>query len=182
MTLTEMLLTVEDPRSAQGLRHELHDVLLMCIMAIMSGYTGYRETGRFLYRNKRELQQSLRLLHGVPSYVTIRDVLQKIDFEKFASAFNAWAIQYVSMCKGDTKALDGKAIRSTASDCDSSYQNFVSLISIFASQRGIVLGCGKIENKKESEIPKVHELIKALDVKGEIFTLDALHCQKKRRT
>jgi predicted transposase YbfD/YdcC len=54
------------------------------------------------------------------------------------------------------------------------------LVSVFSVQRGIVLGCKKIENKKESEIPKVQELIKALDIEGEIFTLDALHCQKKR--
>jgi predicted transposase YbfD/YdcC len=43
-----------------------------------------------------------------------------------------------------------------------------------------VLHCGKKENKKESEIPKVQELISRLDVKGELFTIDALHCQKKQ--
>jgi hypothetical protein len=143
--------------------------------------SGYRETGRFLDGNRRELQQSLRLLHYVPSHVTVRDVLQRIDFGKFAPAFNTRAIRYVSMCKGDTKAPDGKAIRSTAGNCGSSYQNFVGLTGIFASQRGTVPGCGKIENKKKSEIPKVHELIKALDVKGEIFTLDALQCKKNDR-
>jgi hypothetical protein len=84
------------------------------------------------------------------------------------------------MCKGDTKSTDGKAIGSTTKNTHTAYQHFVSLVSVFSSSRGLILHCGKIENKKESEIPKVQELIKALDVKGEIFTLDALHCQKKR--
>jgi hypothetical protein len=150
-------------------------------MAMMSGYCGYREIGCFLKRNEQEFRCSFGAHHGVPCYVTIRDVLQSIDFDKFSDAFNRWAIQYVPMCKGESKAIDGKAIGSTITHKHNSYQNFVSLVSVFSSQRGIVLSCKKIENKKGSEIPKVQELIKALDVEGEIFTLDALHCQKKRQ-
>jgi hypothetical protein len=181
MTIQEMLSLVAEPRSAHGLRHQLPDVLIMCLMAIMSGHYGYRAIGRFLKNNRKEFQQTFMLLHGVPTYVTVRSVLQRIDFESFASAFNQWASQYVPMCKKDTKAIDGKAIGSTAVDCHSAYQNFVSLVSVFACQRGIVLSCGKIENNKESEIPKVRQLIAALDVKGELFTVDALHCQKNYR-
>lgn len=181
MTLYEMLCTVEDKRKASGLRHELPDVLMMCIMGIMSGYYGYRELGRFMKNHSRELQQTFRLLHRVPSHVTIRSILQQIDFESFGTAFNNWASQYVPMCKRDTKAIDGKAIASTITHYDSSYQNFVSLVSVFSVNRGIVLRCQKIENCKESEIPTVQQLVKALDVKGEVFTVDALHCQKKRQ-
>ncbi len=176
-----MLSSVEDPRSKHGLRHPLPDVLFMCIMGMMSGYQGYREIGRFMKRNEKELRKTFLLLHKVPTYVTIREILQNIDFDKLSDAFNQWALQYVPMCKGDTKAIDGKAIGSTVSDCFSSYQNFVSLVSVFSAQRGIVLRCDKIENKKESEIPTVQQLIRTLDVKGEVFTLDAIHCQKKRQ-
>jgi hypothetical protein len=176
-----MLSSVEDHRSVHGLRHSLTDSLLMCIMAMMSGYSGYRAIGRFLKRNEPDFRRSFGAHHGVPCYVTIRDVLQNIDFEKFSAAFNRWALQYVPMCKGESKAIDGKAIGCTTTHRHDAYQNFVSLVSVFASQRGIVLCCSKIENKKESETPKVQELIKALDVQGELFTLDALHCQKKRQ-
>ncbi len=44
MTLQEVLSTVEDSRSVHGRRHQLTDVLPMCIMAIMSAYQGYRES------------------------------------------------------------------------------------------------------------------------------------------
>jgi hypothetical protein len=180
MTIQEMLSSVEDSRSKHGLRHSLSDALLMCIMAMMSGCQGYREIGRLVRRHQKEFQQSFRLLHKVPSHVTIRDVLQRLDFDKFSLAFNQWAQQYVSLCKSDTKAVDGKAIAGTAVNPHDSYQNFVSIVSVFASRRGIVLCCDKIENGKESEIPTVRQLIQALDVQGELFTLDALHCQKKR--
>jgi hypothetical protein len=180
MTLAEMLSSVEDHCSAHGLRHTLPDILLMCIMAMMSGYCCYRETGRFLKRNGKEFRRSFGACHGVPCYVTIREVLQSTDFDKFSDAFNHWAIQYVPVCKGESKSVDGKATGSTTAHRHDSYQNFASPVSVFSSQRGIVPACKKTENRKESEIPKVQELIKALDVSGEIFTPDALHCQKKR--
>jgi hypothetical protein len=180
MTLLELLSGVCDPRSSYGRRHQLSDVLLMCMMGIMSGYYGYRELGRFMSRHGRELQQTFRLLHKVPSHVTIRSILQQIDFAGFNDRFNQWASQYARMCSRDTIAIDGKAIASTISDYDKSYQNFVSLVCMFAAQRGIVLHCSRIENLKESEIPTVQQLVCALDVKGEVFTMDALHCQKKR--
>jgi len=85
------------------------------------------------------------------------------------------------MCKEDTKAIHGKTTGSTVSDCFSYCQNFVSLVSVFSAPRGIALHCARIENKKESEIPTVQQLIRALDVKGEVFTLDAIHCPKKRQ-
>ena len=88
MRLQEVLLTVEDPRSKHGLRHPLPDVLLMCLMAMMSGYQGYREIGRFLDRNRKELQQAFLLLHKVPTYVTVRHVLRSVDFDKLSAAFN----------------------------------------------------------------------------------------------
>jgi hypothetical protein len=94
-------------------------------MAFMSGHYGYREIGRFLKINQKEFQQMFLLLHGVPTYVTIRSVLQRIDFESFANIFNRWASQYVPMCKGDTKAVDGKSIGSTASSGRSDYRQIV---------------------------------------------------------
>ena len=88
MTLQEVLLTVEDPCSMHGLRHLLPDVLLMCPMAMMSGYHGYREIGRFSERNRRELRQAFLLLHKVPTYVTVRQVLQSVDVDKLSATFN----------------------------------------------------------------------------------------------
>jgi hypothetical protein len=180
MTLLELFSRIPDFRSRSGRRHELSDVLLMCIMGIMSGYYGYRELGRFVENHSKEFQQTFRLLHKVPSFVTIRSILQEIDFNSFNALFNQWASQYIQLDNKQTLSIDGKSIGSTVTDYDKPYQNFVSLVSIFASERGIILRCNKIESGKQSEIPSVQELIKAIDVEGQIFTIDALHCQKKR--
>ena len=54
----------------------------------------------------------------------------------------------------------------------------MSLVSIFTHKRGQVIASGLLENKKSSEIPKVKELIKALNLENFVFTLDACIVKK----
>jgi hypothetical protein len=76
-------------------------------------------------------------------------------------------------------SADGKSIKGTLQNYNSSSQNFVSIVSVFASKRGLVFGMEKLENKQESEIQVVQHLIDALNIKGAVFSFDSLHCQKK---
>ena len=50
---------------------------------------------------------------------------------------------------------------------------------LFLISRKLVLGVKMMENKQESEINVVRDLIELLDLTGVVFTFDALHCQKK---
>jgi len=52
---------IPDPRDKSGLRHPLPIVLLIIIMAIMSGHYGYRGIGRFLERHRRSLIELLSI-------------------------------------------------------------------------------------------------------------------------
>ena len=58
------------------------------------------------------------------------------------------------------------------------YQNFVSLVSGYSHQQGIVLTVQQFESKKSSELKVVQTMLEALQLEGVVFTLDALHCQK----
>ena len=53
------------------------------------------------------------------------------------------------------------------------------MVSAFTHERGEILGVKVMENKKQSEIVAVQDLLELLDFKGVVFTMDALHCQKK---
>lgn len=118
----------------------------------------------------------------LPSHVTIREVLKGINFDDVLTAFNEWAKQYVTVKEKEWMAIDGKAPASTVTDYSSSYQNFVSLVSVFSHKRGQVLRVSRLENNKCSEIPTVQELIEALDLTGVVLSLDSLHCQKNCRS
>ncbi|NES25848.1 MAG: ISAs1 family transposase [Symploca sp. SIO3E6] len=131
-------------------------------------------------RNRQVLVTSFGIQrHGVPSYSTIRRVVMGVDFEKLAQLFNHWAKNYVDLDESDWCSIDGKSIKGTVQNHSKACQNFVSIVSVFAGKRGLVVGMEKFANKQESEIAVVSNLIAALDIKDAVFSLDALHCQKK---
>lgn len=180
--LIETLSEIEDPRRGEGKRHPLAFVLILIIMATMSGYYGYRGIGDFIKRNEKDLIKYFKPnKNRLASYSTIRRVMSGIKYDDFTNKFYQWAKDYIQIDKGDWLSVDGKAIRGTVSNGNNNYQEFVSLISVFNEKTGSVLTVGKINNSKESEIPKVRELISQLELKGVVFTIDALHCQKKRQ-
>ena len=72
-------------------------------------------------------------------------------------------------------SIDGKTLRGSVQQ-----EAYVHLVSIFSTFDHRVLDLGKVEHKS-NEIPLVQQLIAASDLKGVIYTLDALHCQKKRQ-
>jgi hypothetical protein len=102
-----------------------------------------------------------------------------VDFDTLAVTFNQWAQNYAELQVSEWCGIDGKSIQKTVQDYKSEYQNFVSIVSVFTGKRGLVLSMDKLENKEGSEITTVQNLIAALDIEGAVFSLDALHCQKK---
>lgn len=175
-----LLKTLKDYRRKQGRRHPLEVVLLIIIMAIMAGAKGERAIARFAQNNKKALIKALRIgRKEIPSRYVIKGIIKNIDFSELQNIFYQWALQIIRIEKKDIVSIDGKAIRGTVKNSRTSFQNFTSLVSVFASKRKQVLAAGKIETKKENEIPKVQELIAMLDLKDVTFTLDAMHCQEK---
>jgi len=76
-------------------------------------------------------------------------------------------------------AIDGKSIKSTSVGGNSSYQNFVSLVSAYSHDHGWVVRHKVMENQQRSEIEVVEELVQQLAGSQVVITADALHMQKK---
>ena len=178
--LFELLEELKDHRRKQGQRHSLQTILIVIIMAIMSGAKGERAVSRFAKNNEQELIRLLKIKRKkMPSRSVISGIIQNINFKKLENIFYKWSMQFISIKKNEWINLDGKAIRGTVANANSKMQDFVSLVTVFASRKQQVLSVGKINTKKENEIPTVRKLIEMLDLTGVIFTLDALHCQTK---
>lgn len=179
MNLIESLSRVKDPRRLQGRRYSSVPMLLIIIMGMLRGKYGYRELGRFCKLNSPELIEIFRFKCGkVPSHVSIRTFIQGLDFISLQDAFYRWARQYVCIEENEWISIDGKSIRSTVSDSQTALQNFVSLVSLFCRKREQVLHTGMFENKTGNEVDTVKALLDILDLKGVVFTMDALHCKK----
>ncbi|NEO36430.1 MAG: ISAs1 family transposase [Moorea sp. SIOASIH] len=156
-------------------------------MGMMSGYWGYRQLGRFVERHRRELINILQIPNArVPSYSAIRRVMVNLDYEKLQIVFNEWSKQSGALSYGELNSprvapysvipsnewisLDGKSLKNTVINYDHAQQNFINCVSAFSHQRRLVLGVKMMENKQESEIPVVRDLIELLDLTGVVFT------------
>jgi len=103
-----------------------------------------------------------------------------MDFVPFVALFKHWSQTFIQLTEETWVAADGKSLRSTLSAYSESYQNFVSTVSAFTHQQGVVLHLQVTENKHISELEVVRQVMTALAGQPLVFTLEALHCQKKR--
>lgn len=178
MSLILHLQQIRDFRSQP--RYPLSVVLLLVIMGTMSGCLGYRALEDFVERHQKVLLELMELPQKrLPSYSTIRRVMVRIDFQALTEAFNAWTTEAFAVSVSSQVAMDGKSIKASVKDYDNSYQDFVSVVSAFSVQQGVVVGLQPMHNRSTSEIVTVQSLLDVLQLKGVCFSMDALHSQKK---
>ena len=178
-TLQELLCQIKDNRRRQGTRHSLDNILLTVIIGTMSGYYGYRGMEDFCARYEKQLLLVLgNPKHGIASYSAIRRVLMELDFNILSHKFYQWVRGRVKIKRREWLQVDGKSIKGTLSDYNSRYQNFISLVSLFLNRTGIALKVYQMENRSQSEITVVRQLVQELELKGVVVSMDALHCKK----
>ena len=123
------------------------------------------------------LRTFLDLENGVPSHDTIGRVFARLDPEKFRSCFADWTASLAQAVAGRVIAIDGKTLR-RAHDKN---QKPLHLVSAFATENRLVLSQQAVADKS-NEITAIPELLRMLDVKKAIVTIDAMGCQKEIAT
>ena len=175
--LRKELATLKDKRRGQAQQHKIDVVLMITIMATMSGYQGYRAIGDFAQRYQKQIVKYLELeKERVPAYATVRRVIQEIDHKKFGDIFTKWMKHYMKKSNSQWIAVDGKAIKGTKQKEED--KKLAHLVSFFASDSQEILIARKTADKS-NEIPLVQKMMEEFPLQGMIITLDALHCQTK---
>ena len=151
-------------------------------MGTLSGCRSYYALEDFGVRHYQGLSEKLGLtVNRLPSDTTFRRILQRLDFQLLAQLFQEWASRAIDTKPDEWVPIDSKSIKGTVREPGTAYQNFISLVSVYSSQQGVVLATQQFETKTTSELTVVQTLLKALDLDGVVLTLYALHCKKKRR-
>jgi predicted transposase YbfD/YdcC len=129
---------------------------------------------------KEELLRSiLELPNGLPSRDCIRRVLMLISPQAFQTCFQAWITECLKpLSAGElrTIAVDGKALRRSH---DAAHGlGVLQIVSAWCSEEGLSLGQVACE-EKSNEITAIPELLRSIDLKNTIVTIDAMGCQKE---
>ena len=169
-----------DKRRTQGKRHSQVHIIVMLIMANMSGYQGYRGLEDFIIKNRKDLIRYLKPKKDrLPSLSTVFRVVREIDFDQLSKILSNHLLRKVTLPDEPLIHIDGKGLKNSIVSTFDSHQNFATIATAFSSELGIALISEKYESKKSSEVSAVEKILKALDIKEAIITADDLHTTKK---
>lgn len=181
MTLSETCLKyfsdLEDPRlHNHNLRHNFHDILIIAILATICGADGWVDIEQFGVAKQKWLSTFLELPHGIPSHDTFGRVFSLIDPEAFGACFLNWIHSLPIDLKKEIIALDGKSVR--GSNNRQTQSPMLHLVSAWAANNRMMLAQVKTEDHS-NEITAIPKLLKLIDVKDSVVTIDAMGCQSK---
>jgi predicted transposase YbfD/YdcC len=167
---------LKDPRLRRRRRHELLDILVIAICAVIGDCDTWEDIGVFAKKREDWFRRFLALPNGVPSADTISRLFSRLDPEAFGACFQSW-VRAVSAAVGLPHiAIDGKTLRRSGDRAAG--LGPLHLVSAWATEQHLTLGQVAVAGKS-NEITAIPKLLELLDLHGALVTIDAMGCQKE---
>lgn len=166
---------LEDKRDPDLIDHLLIEMVIITICSVICGAENWVDVANWGEEKQPWLRQYLRLENGIASHDTFRRVFLLIDPEQFQACFQQWIQAAFVVTEGQVIAVDGKQLRGSRDGKEG--KAAICMVSAWATANEVVLGQRKCE-EKSNEIAAIPELLKQLELKGCIVTIDAAGCQK----
>jgi predicted transposase YbfD/YdcC len=165
---------IPDPRMGNATRHQLMDILVIAILAVICGADGWSDVELFGKSKQDWLKTFLALPHGIPSHDTFGRVFARIDPQEFERSFLSWVQTIQELTQGEVIAIDGKQLRGSHNRREG--QEALDIVSAWATTNELVLGEVKVD-EKSNEITAIPKLLQLLDLSGCLITIDAIGTQ-----
>jgi len=172
---------LEDPRSEINQRHPLVSVVVIALLAVLAGAGGPTAIAAWANDKKDYLLGLLSLPNGIPQKDVYRRVLSGLKPAAFQACFASWLqslrarAEAASGSEQPVLAVDGKTLR--RSHDRRKGLGALHSVSIWATDLGLTLG-QVATDEKSNEITAIPELLRLVDIKGAIITIDAMGTQK----
>jgi predicted transposase YbfD/YdcC len=163
-----------DPRIERNKKHQLIDILFIAICAIISGADNWVEVEEFGNAKIAWLHRFLELPNGIASHDTFGNVFARLCPKQFKECFLKWVRSAFELTQDQVIAIDGKRLR--RSHDRGRGKAAIHMVSAWACANRLVLGQVKTD-EKSNEITAIPELLRVLELKGSIVTIDAMGCQ-----
>lgn len=191
---------IGDHRKPKGIRHELAAILLVCVVAMLSGAQNPTQIAEFAAELTEEMRLRLHLRRSpssgavvAPSIWTIQRALRAVDREALDRVVCETLAQQVAARRADNNrrnddgddsgggeeapplvgiSVDGKSLRGAVQPDGRA----VHLLSAMTHGERVVVAQQEVDHKT-NEIKLFRPLLKDLDLTGCLVTADALHAQ-----
>lgn len=175
--LVRSLSVVVDPRRPRGIRHPLVNVLSIAVLGCMCRCDDAEALEDWGRKEKEWLAGFLDLRHGTPSQDVFLRVLAAIDPEAFRGAFLDWMREVFSVFGiGSQIAIDGQTHRGSRDR--QSKKEPLHMVHALLCEAGLVIGQVATE-EKSNEITAIPALLRLLDMRGALISIDAAGTQVK---
>lgn len=174
LSLLEVLAQLPDPRSRHGRRHPLSAILSLAVLAMLSGANSYQAIAQFGRDHGTALAHALGFRRGkTPTKSTFSILFRILDVQAFENALSRWVASRLPQAVPLAIHLDGKTVRGSR-DGDLPGQH---LVAAYCSEAQAVLAQVRVA-AKTNEHKAALQLLGILPLKGNLFTGDALFCQR----
>jgi len=175
---TSYFSSLKDPRRTNkgNFYYPLQEILFLTISAVISGADGWVSISQFGESKLSWLRKYYPYENGIPSHDVLGKLFARLNHKEFTRCFTNWIASISHFTNGEVVAVDGKSIRK--SNDQSTGESALHVVSAYAAENRLCLG-QQVVGQKSNEITAIPELLKILDIKGCIVTIDAMGCQKK---
>lgn len=164
---------IPEYRDNRGKRHQLIDIFILTTFGLLCGFTDFENMQYYLERNEKYFSKLLDLKNGIPSHDTFSRIFREIDPRDFMDCFMR-VLDGIYLESGNHIALDGKAIRAARDKVNK--ENTPYIVSAFDADKLVSISQVKVKHKS-NEIPALFDLIKIINIKEKVVTIDAIGCQ-----
>lgn len=167
---------LSDPRSGRPKRHDLLEMLMIALCAVLSGGQTAVDMAIFAEAKQEFLGRFLQLTNGIPSHDTFSRLLSRLNPDQFRACFQKFVARFGETSSG-VIAIDGKTL-CRSSDARHGRSAALHMISAWCCEKRLVLA-QIATGSKSGETAAVLKLLDFLPLKGRIVTADALNCQRE---
>jgi len=161
-SLVEMFRALPDYRQVKITKNNPGEILLLSLMAILSGAEGFADIAVWMRVRKKQIEKFLGRHFSVPAYTTIRNVFLGIDMQEVNRLQRAWITQ-IENSEGERLTLvaaDGKTMRGSANRAFNEKARHI--VSLFLPEGKLTLAHTQVE-EKSNEIPALVALLEELN-------------------
>ncbi|ELS05656.1 transposase [Xenococcus sp. PCC 7305] len=172
--IEEHFSSLRDPRAEHSIDHLLLDIIVITLCATICGANDWEAIAEYGRTKQEWLKTFLALPNGIPSHDTFARLFARLNPEELQCCFMSWMQAVHQVTNGELLNVDGKTLRGAR--VAGNNRSFIHMVSVWSATNRLVLGQRKVD-EKSNEIRAIPELLKLLEIRGCLVSIDAMGCQ-----